>query len=242
MDLKEGHGAIPEVVEFVAKNDLSPVSVEQHVKAEWVAVTATHQGPRATQNVLKRCSHCTFPSSRRDRGASWSIACTRVVQTSGAGAIAGTDRMVVSRPDFRGALSSFSSLTVERIYSDVGVDLDDTATLELARGCPLLKTLDLDVNSAFPGRPRATLQCLRYFARHFRMLVDVTLSLDGSTIPDDLDEEATPQTSLSYFDVQSSLISDSTRVARLLSVFPNLRTLKTLQDFDSQDADRKERE
>ncbi|KAJ7613037.1 hypothetical protein FB45DRAFT_1065161 [Roridomyces roridus] len=129
------------------------------------------------------------------------------------------------------ALSHFSSLTTVHIRCAVGVDLDDTAALELAHGCPLLRTLLFDARYEFPGQPRATLQCLRHFARYCRSLEDLAVTLDATVIPepDSQDDATPPQLTLSSFNFQWSPISDSSSVAHLLrSVFPKLGRLAML--------------
>ncbi|KAJ7613038.1 hypothetical protein FB45DRAFT_1009058, partial [Roridomyces roridus] len=145
--------------------------------------------------------------------------------------------------DFILALIHFSNLTTVRIRSAVGADFDDDDALKLARGCPLLKTVNLGAYDTFSGRPRATLRCLHHFARHCRSLAALTLTLDATVIPDpESDDDTTPpQTTLSFFNVQSSPISDSGSVARfLLSVFPKLRRLRTLKDFERIDMEKRE--
>ncbi|KAJ7126028.1 hypothetical protein C8R44DRAFT_733946 [Mycena epipterygia] len=136
-------------------------------------------------------------------------------------------------------LFGFVNLTSISILSPIGIDLDNTTVLDLARAWPRIETLELSSYYCASPRPRVTLECLHSFARHCPHLRALTMTLDGTVIPVVGAPHRVCQHQLDHLGVEYSAISTPIEVARLLSaVFPNLKDIGTdREDQDNEDLD-----
>ncbi|KAJ7141782.1 hypothetical protein C8R43DRAFT_1238415 [Mycena crocata] len=146
---------------------------------------------------------------------------------------------VVSAEDLR-HLFCFPNLVTVSIHSHAGFNLDNAAVSDLARAWTRLETLRL-TSVVRPARPRATIQCLRAFARHCPNVDNLEMSFDASDVlipfHDDTTEITIPTTHpLTTLDVPYSPITSPQLVAEFLGdLFPNLASVSI--DGEQTDAE-----
>ncbi|KAJ6550863.1 hypothetical protein DFH09DRAFT_988706 [Mycena vulgaris] len=131
-------------------------------------------------------------------------------------------------------LFRFWNLTRIVLRTPVGFGIDDTTAWDIARAWPNLQSLTLDAASELHHTPTMTLAGLRAFATHCKVLSDLNISFDASTVPpfDNSPGTRISQLQLRFLGVAASPISEPPAVARFISgLFPRLMTISTVREW-----------
>ncbi|KAJ7440343.1 hypothetical protein B0H11DRAFT_2099928, partial [Mycena galericulata] len=140
---------------------------------------------------------------------------------------------VVGGPEIA-PLFYFRNLTELTLEAPVGFDIDDTTALDMASAWPNLKQFRLGSATDLWYPSRMTLHGLCAFAKHCRNLRSLAISMDATTVPSP--DAQISQSALLHLDVGPSSIVDPPTVTRFMSsLFPSLRTIKTLNDWRWQE-------